>query len=414
MHAIRLFAVLLLVVLLAGCGVKMKADMALGFKNYNEAITLYNQYLAETPNDQAAQSRVGFAYLKTGQIDMAVKHLEKAHALDQENEFSILYLGLAYMNQGEGGKAITVWRTLKATERNALVAAEVKKQITLVNMNHSKRLAKAALAREKELDTSMVKPGSVAVCYFDDATKDRTFRALQKALAAMLITDLSAISSVSVVEREKLQALLEEMRLGQTGVVDAATAPRVGKLLGAERLIVGSLAEGSIRVSGSIASTPKAEVESTFTMTAAQDRFFELEKEIVHSVVTGMHLSLTAAEKKQVDRYHTQSFDAVTLFGQGLLALDEGNWKQARDFFRKAMELDPGFILASDGYDGTPDPGAPTMAAVSAFSPAAMAEAVGESISAAEAAQDAANDAADQDNNGGGDGGGGGGGDGGC
>ncbi|MGE4299123.1 MAG: CsgG/HfaB family protein [Desulfovibrionaceae bacterium] len=380
--------------------------MALSLMDYNEAIMLYNQHLAEKPDDAIAQSKLGFAYLKTGQIDLSVTHLEKAHTLEPENQFALLYLGLAYLNRDEGDKAITVWRTLKTTKKNELVAAEVKKQITLVNMNYSKRLAKTALAKEKELDTAMVKPGSVAVCYFDDATKDRTFLALQKALAAMLITDLSAISSVSVVEREKLQALLEEMRLGQTGVVDAATAPRVGKLLGAERLIVGSLAEGSIRVSGSIASTPKADVESTFTMTAAQDRFFELEKEIVHSVVTGMRLSLTPEEKELVETYHTQSFDAVTLYGQGLLALDEGNWEQAADFFRKAMVLDPGFILASGGYDGTPGPTSPTPEAVCALSPVELADMVEKVFSDTVKAQSAANAAAAQANtSGGGDGG---------
>src|SRR2546428_10031917 len=58
------------------------------------------------------------------------------------------------------------------------------------------------------------------------------FDALQKGMAAMIISELAANPGARVVEREELQRLLEEQKLGAGGRVDDATAARIGKLIG--------------------------------------------------------------------------------------------------------------------------------------------------------------------------------------
>jgi curli biogenesis system outer membrane secretion channel CsgG len=64
----------------------------------------------------------------------------------------------------------------------------------------------------------------------------------------MLITDLSEVKGLQIVERIKLQALVEEMGLGASGLVEANTAPRVGKLLGAQWLIGGDILDGKLYI----------------------------------------------------------------------------------------------------------------------------------------------------------------------
>ena len=51
-------------------------------------------------------------------------------------------------------------------------------------------------------------PPTVAVLYFDNNSPNREYDVLQKGLADMLVTDLSQVESLQVVEREKLQALV--------------------------------------------------------------------------------------------------------------------------------------------------------------------------------------------------------------
>jgi len=62
----------------------------------------------------------------------------------------------------------------------------------------------------------------------------------------MLITDLSKVATLQVVERIKMQALLDEMSLGTSGLVDPNTASKVGKLLRAHFISTGDLKLGKV------------------------------------------------------------------------------------------------------------------------------------------------------------------------
>ncbi len=63
------------------------------------------------------------------------------------------------------------------------------------------------------------------------------FDALERGLAAMLISELSANPQARLVDREQVQRLIEEQNLGASGRVDAQTAARIGKLVGAKYVI---------------------------------------------------------------------------------------------------------------------------------------------------------------------------------
>ena len=85
---------------------------------------------------------------------------------------------------------------------------------------------------------------TIAVMYFqNNAMMNREAMApLEKGLTDMLITELSKIEGLSVVERAQLQQLTREMGLGATGAIKPETAQQMGKLLGAETLLLGSFA----------------------------------------------------------------------------------------------------------------------------------------------------------------------------
>src|ERR1700759_3401630 len=78
-----------------------------------------------------------------------------------------------------------------------------------------------------------------AVLYFDYSGKDADMAVLKKGLAQMLISDLSALDGVRLVERDRLEEILAELKLAQSGKIDPATAAKVGKLLGARYMVLG-------------------------------------------------------------------------------------------------------------------------------------------------------------------------------
>src|SRR2546422_11482680 len=76
------------------------------------------------------------------------------------------------------------------------------------------------------------------------------FDALQKGIAGMLIWELAANPAARVVEREEIQKLIEEQNLGASGRVDAQTAAKIGKLVGARYVVLGTFIDfyGDFRV----------------------------------------------------------------------------------------------------------------------------------------------------------------------
>ena len=392
-----------------GCTPYMKANSALSRGNYPEAITYFKEYIATHPDAKKPVEKLGYAYLKAEQFDNAIEQFEKVLSADPESSLAALYLGQAYLENDNLEKALEAWRPFsKDTESPA--GKEIKRLLTLLEIANAKKMAADAVQGEKALATESLKPNSYAIFYFEDLSPNKDMRAVQKALASMVISDLSQIESINVVERVRLQALLDEMQLGQTGLIDLATAPKAGRLLGAEKLVVGSLNPADkLRVNTSTASTGEGKVLSSFSLADDLERFFVIQKEIVYNIVDANNIKLSSAEKAIIDNYHTKNFEAFSMYGKGLDALDSGDWAAAKNFFDRAYELDPNFMLAKDGGDSSPEAAVSMQAvSVSALSAVAadMAEKAVEAATAAEAEAEAAAEAAEAEAAGGEGGGG--------
>src|SRR5204862_6227031 len=91
---------------------------------------------------------------------------------------------------------------------------------------------------------------TVAVLYFDYQGKNEELALLKKGLAQMLISDLSGTDAYVVVERDRLEDVLAELKLGQSKAVDQQTAAKIGKLLGARFMILGGYFDvmGALRI----------------------------------------------------------------------------------------------------------------------------------------------------------------------
>jgi len=64
------------------------------------------------------------------------------------------------------------------------------------------------------------------------------------------VTQLVNSGQFTVIERQKLQAILAEQGLGASGAVQPSTAPKIGKLLGVQIIFTGSITAFSIKKTG--------------------------------------------------------------------------------------------------------------------------------------------------------------------
>ena len=212
---------------LCSCAGTYQADQKLSQKRYNEAIPLLKGYLSDHPDSWEAKGKLGFAYLKVGRLDEAIAELNAVLESKPGDPHAVLYLGLAYLNKGDIGKAIAVFQTYRDKEQ-PLVEEEIKRQITLLQIAESYRIAKKALKEENALRATKPDTYTIGVTNYEDLSPEESLRAFRKALTSMVISDLSKIASLRVVERVRIQALIDEMNLAKTGIVDTRPRPESG------------------------------------------------------------------------------------------------------------------------------------------------------------------------------------------
>ena len=79
---------------------------AIDAKQYDKAIKLLSSYLARAKdNDAYAENWIAYSYRKSGQLDQAFLHYDKALKIDPEHRGAHSYLGEAYLMSGNVPKA---------------------------------------------------------------------------------------------------------------------------------------------------------------------------------------------------------------------------------------------------------------------------------------------------------------------
>ena len=211
--------------------------------------------------------------------------------------------------------------------------------------------AKKALQQEKTLKTTTA-PNTLAVLYFHNQTGWSKLDLLQKGLALMLITDLSKMKEIKVLERVKMQALVEELGLGISGLVEAKTFPRVGRLLGAQHLVGGDIVKGKMEDFQLKSDLLKVPTERVFGQAMAEGKLlselFRMEKDLVFEIIKLLKIELLSELRKELEKPLTTSTEALFNFLQGIKYSDWGDFDKAKESHVAALNEDPDFALAAE------------------------------------------------------------------
>lgn len=211
--------------------------------------------------------------------------------------------------------------------------------------------AKKALQQEKTLKTT-TEPNTLAVLYFHNQTGWSKLDLLQKGLTLMLITDLSKIKEIKVLERVKMQALVEELGLGISGLVEAKTFPRVGRLLGAQHLVGGDIVKGKMENFQFKSDLLKVPTQRAFGQAMAEGKLlselFRMEKDLVFEIIKLLKIELLSELRKELEKPLTTSTEALFYFFQGIKYSDWGDFDKAKESHVAALNEDPDFALAAE------------------------------------------------------------------
>lgn len=169
-----------------------------------------------------------------------------------------------------------------------------------------------------------------------------------KGLADFFEHDFGKISSMKVVERDKINYVLKEHELQKSGAVDRSTAVRAGKILGAKYMVFGSITQLDDRQTRMVVRVVSVETSEIIASVdkEARPQYSKLEKELVEELAKKLDVTLSDEIKALIKEGGTESLDATTLYAKGLEYMDRYDYKKAYEFFKKAYDLDNSFAEA--------------------------------------------------------------------
>jgi TolB-like protein len=313
---------------------------------------------AQQPNDPALNLRLARAYYAADRFADARRALGVVLTQQPGNNTARAYLGFTYEGLEQFDSARTVYTGLLAAKPRGEVARLMSGRLALLSRHELHVRARQAIARETELSRTPPDPNTIAVMPFRYTGSDSSLRPLERGLASLVVTDLSRVSRLKLVERERLQALLDELKLAGSGRVDTATSARSGRLIGAGQVVQGQFQEvptANFRIDAATVRASDAQVAATGSGQDQLRALFDIEKSVVFQLLRKMNVPITPAESVAISERPTRDLQAFLLYSRGLEARDRGNYEAASLNFRAASQRDPSFSQASQQAQSSSD-----------------------------------------------------------
>lgn len=176
--------------------------------------------------------------------------------------------------------------------------------------------------------------------YGDDA---EDLDPLRVGLQQMLLTELDQNEELRIVERSVLRDIMEEQDLGATDRVQASTAARIGKLVGARYMITGVFADlyGTFRMDARIIDVETSEIVQTETVRGEREELYALLVDLADRITAGADLPPLPEAVSEARKEREIPAEAITLYSRAQVYQDRGYEDRAIQMYRRIVEEFP-------------------------------------------------------------------------
>ena len=177
------------------------------------------------------------------------------------------------------------------------------------------------------------------------------FDALERGIAGMLISELAANPAARVVERQQIQQLLDEQNLGAQGRADAQTAAKIGKLVGARYMVMGTFVDfyNDFRVDVRLINVETGEVVKTESERMQRDHLFDIIRSVATRLMKDASLPALPRQTSEQRMNRQVPTEALTYYSRALLFQDRGLKDKAVEMYTRALAIFPDYAEAQEG-----------------------------------------------------------------
>jgi TolB-like protein len=235
--------------------------------------------------------------------------------------------GIVLYNLREDKKAVRWFGQIKADV-----------EVRAMNLKKKRDLANTRLADLHK------KP--VAVSNFVNLTKAKDAEWISGAASEVIINDLSGLTTLKLIERQRMADILREAELGMLGIVDEDDASKVGGQLGAGTIVIGSYSvkNGTFTISGRLVHVESGTVLNASMKQGSDKAIIATTREMSIDLLSSAGL-LTALDSRKIQSARMPKEAAVKAIAEAKLLM-ASKPEEARELFEKAMKSDPTYANA--------------------------------------------------------------------
>lgn len=196
----------------------------------------------------------------------------------------------------------------------------------------------------------------IAIMPFVNISEDKNYDWLSQGFSESLTSAFAQTGKLVVIERNQIKQLLKEQSFQKSGLVDEKNSIEIGKILGVDKLIVGSyqIFSGNISVNSRVVNIQTAQIDTKGAIAnkrAKLENIFDLQEElcVIHS--RELIDNLSDNEKKQISQVTSKSTNSLTAYEyyvkgrEQFQHLNPKSFIQALEYYNKALDIDKNYAL---------------------------------------------------------------------
>lgn len=210
-----------------------------------------------------------------------------------------------------------------------------------------------APVRAQTNPSGQLQPVRLVIMPFKNITRQPEDEWMSESFSENLTMSLVQTPRLQLVERTQIQAILKEQSFSQSAFVEPETAPQLGKILGAHKILLGNYQKigNTLVINTRVVDveTGKIDPQLATQLKGNPEQVLELQQELAQSLVQDLQRQLQQAEALRLRPQITRSAEAFEWYqrAQQLARLEsDQSLRQAIEALEKALVADPQFALA--------------------------------------------------------------------
>ncbi len=300
----------------------------------------------QAQNDQKARLNEAEEYYKSAQFDKAIDVLTQLSIDSTDAEVqkdALRFLGRAYTAKGLYDKAKDAILKLLKLEPPMVVFNPDYEPPVFMKLYYESRKEFSGSYKVEKPDPGMK---TMAIIDFKNRSVDHKtqYDPMEQGFADLMINRLNNSTNLKVIERERINWILNEIKLQDQ--YDMEGAVRLGKQLGVQTVLLGSfiILGDQIWLGARLVKVESSEILLTDEVKGDLDNFFDLVDKLGKKIADNINVTLKKETAEDISQ--APSLDAIMAYSVGLSYLESNDYKNAYDKFEEALKIDPNYEKA--------------------------------------------------------------------